>query len=153
MCAHVPSCFSCVQLFETLWTIACLPGSSVHGILQARALEWVAMPSSRDLPNPGIKLTSLMPPALAGGFSIDSTTWETPSILYMASLPNVCQSQPPIHPTPPLGIQMFFLYLSVSVSAWQIRSSVPFSKILNIYMDIGYMFFYFWLTSLSIEGF
>ena len=24
-----------------------LPGSSVHGILQARILEWVAMPSSR----------------------------------------------------------------------------------------------------------
>ena len=31
------------------------PGSSVNGILQARILEWVAMPSSRDLPNPGIK--------------------------------------------------------------------------------------------------
>ena len=29
-----------------------LPGSSVHGILQARILEWVAMPSSRGLPNP-----------------------------------------------------------------------------------------------------
>ena len=29
------------------------PGSSVHGILQARILEWVSMPSSRDLPNPG----------------------------------------------------------------------------------------------------
>ena len=25
------------------------------GILQARILEWVAMPSSRDLPNPGTK--------------------------------------------------------------------------------------------------
>ena len=25
------------------------PGSSVHGILQARTLEWVAMPSSRGL--------------------------------------------------------------------------------------------------------
>ena len=24
-----------------------LPGSSVHGVLQARILEWVAMPSSR----------------------------------------------------------------------------------------------------------
>ena len=24
------------------------PGSSVHGILQARTLEWVAMPSARD---------------------------------------------------------------------------------------------------------
>ena len=31
------------------------PGSSIHGILQARILEWVAMPSSRDLPDPGIK--------------------------------------------------------------------------------------------------
>ena len=25
------------------------PGSSVHGILQARILEWVAMSSSRDV--------------------------------------------------------------------------------------------------------
>ena len=29
------------------------PGSPVRGILQARILEWVAMPSPRDLPNPG----------------------------------------------------------------------------------------------------
>ena len=27
------------------WT---LPGSSVHGILQARMLEWIAVPSSRE---------------------------------------------------------------------------------------------------------
>ena len=32
-----------------------LPGSSVHGIFQARVLEWVAISFSRDLPNPGIK--------------------------------------------------------------------------------------------------
>ena len=31
------------------------PGSSVHGVLQARVLEWAAIPFSRDLPNPGIK--------------------------------------------------------------------------------------------------
>ena len=31
------------------------PGSSVHGILQARILEWVAIPFSRDLPNPEIE--------------------------------------------------------------------------------------------------
>ena len=30
------------------------PGSSVHGILQERIMEWVAMPSPRDLGNPGI---------------------------------------------------------------------------------------------------
>ena len=29
------------------------PGSSVHGIIQARILEWVAFPSPGDLPNPG----------------------------------------------------------------------------------------------------
>ena len=43
-CAYVLSCFSHVQLFGTLWTVAghmdCSPpGSSVHGILQARTLE------------------------------------------------------------------------------------------------------------------
>ena len=32
---------------------------TVHGILQARILEWVAFPFSRDLPNPGIKPRSL----------------------------------------------------------------------------------------------
>ena len=31
------------------------PGSSVHGILQARILEWVASPPPGDLPNPGIE--------------------------------------------------------------------------------------------------
>ena len=28
---------------------------TVHGILQARILEWVAFPFSRGLPNPGIE--------------------------------------------------------------------------------------------------
>ena len=45
-----------------------LPGSSILGILQARILQWVAMPSSGDLPDPGIEPTSLVSPALAGGF-------------------------------------------------------------------------------------
>ena len=40
------------------------PGSSVHGILQARMLEWVVTSFSRDLPNPGIKPRS---PALQAG--------------------------------------------------------------------------------------
>ena len=30
----------------------CLPGSSVHGILQARILEWVAIPFSRGSSQP-----------------------------------------------------------------------------------------------------
>ena len=48
--------FSCVTSFQ-LCPALCdpmdysLPGSSVHGILQARILEWVAMPSSKG-PSP-----------------------------------------------------------------------------------------------------
>ena len=38
--------FSHVCFFATLWTVA-QAGSSVHGILQARTLGWVAMPSTR----------------------------------------------------------------------------------------------------------
>ena len=34
------------------------PGSSVHRILQAGILEWVAIPFSRDLPDPGTELRS-----------------------------------------------------------------------------------------------
>ena len=53
------------------------PGSSVHGILQARILEWVAMLSSGDLSNPGIEPAShFMSPALAGGFFTTRITWE-----------------------------------------------------------------------------
>ena len=52
------------------------PDSSVHGILQARLLEWVAMPTSREYPNPGIELMSLMCLALAGRFFTTIRTWE-----------------------------------------------------------------------------
>ena len=31
------------------------PGSSVHGTLQAKVLEWVAMPSPRGSSDPGIE--------------------------------------------------------------------------------------------------
>ena len=46
--------------------VACSPpGSSVHGISQARILGWVPIPSAGDLPDPGIEPAS---PALAGRF-------------------------------------------------------------------------------------
>ena len=45
-----------------------LPGSCVHGIFQARILEWVAIHSPGNLPNPEIKLASPESPALAVEF-------------------------------------------------------------------------------------
>ena len=53
-----------------------LPGPSVHGILQARVLESVALPSSGDLPHSGIEPAS---PALAGRFFTSNATWEVPA--------------------------------------------------------------------------
>ena len=55
--------------------IACQAPLSM-GILQERILEWVAMPSSRGLPDPGIQCMSLMHPALAGGVFTTNITWE-----------------------------------------------------------------------------
>ena len=52
------------------------PGSSVHGILQARILEWIAISSPGDLPNPEIKPASLMSTALASRFFTTSTRVE-----------------------------------------------------------------------------
>ena len=50
-----------------------LPGSSVHGILQARLLELVVIPFSRGLPDSGIKTGSSPLPA-------DSLPSEPPGI-------------------------------------------------------------------------
>ena len=55
-----------------------LPGSPVHGIFQARILEWLPLPTPGDLPNPRIEPTSLVSPALAGGCFMTSTTWKVP---------------------------------------------------------------------------
>jgi len=60
------------------------PGSSVYGIFQARVLKQVAISFLRDLPNPRIKPTSLKTPALAGGFSTISATWEAKTFLILS---------------------------------------------------------------------
>ena len=54
VCVHA---HSVAQLCPALCDpMDCSPrGSSVHGILQARILEWVAISFSRDLPNPEIE--------------------------------------------------------------------------------------------------
>ena len=52
---------SCLTLCDPM--DCSLPGSSVHGILQARIMEWAAFPPPRDLPDSGIKPQS---PALQG---------------------------------------------------------------------------------------
>ena len=68
-------------------TVDCSPpGSSVHGILQARILEWVAIHFSRGSSLPKDELTSLMSPALAGVFFSTGATWEAIWVQILAPL-------------------------------------------------------------------
>ena len=53
MCVCTKSLQSCLTLCDPMDHSP--PGSSVHGILQAGILEWVATPSSRGFPDPGIE--------------------------------------------------------------------------------------------------
>ena len=71
------------------------PSSSVHGILQARILEWAALPPpTRDLSNPGIEPMSPALPILAGGFLTTEprgkplTVEGTPPHIYRSALPS-----------------------------------------------------------------
>ena len=65
--ACVLSCFSCVWLSVTLWTEAHHVPLSMEF---SRQEYWSRLPCPPpgDLPGPGIEPTSLMSPALAGGF-------------------------------------------------------------------------------------
>ena len=101
-------------------------GSSIHGILQTRIVEWVAMPSSRDLPNSGIKLASLMSPPLTGGFFTNSDTWEACNLKYIYGLKDN-------------NISMFMSsslfsvsWFSRRVSAWRIFSSKEMQDGFNV---------------------
>ena len=83
----IPSHFSCVQFFATLWTVAHQAPLSIGF---SRQEYWSGLPrlSLGDLPNPGIELASLMSPALAGGFFATSTIWKAPG--WPGSLHNYC---------------------------------------------------------------
>ena len=58
--AHLMYSYQVASVVSTFYNFkdCSRPGSSVCGIVQAKILEWVTTPSSRDLPDPGIKSMS-----------------------------------------------------------------------------------------------
>ena len=81
VCVCVLSCFSCVRLFVTLWTVAPQAPLSMEFFRQEYWSE-LPCPPPRDLPNPGIKPVSFMSPALAGILFTTGTTWKAPSHMW-----------------------------------------------------------------------
>ena len=67
------SCFSHVQFFVTLWTVARQASVSV-GFPRQEYWSGLSFPLPGHLPIPGIKAAALMSPAFAGGFFITITT-------------------------------------------------------------------------------
>ena len=100
-----------VQFFATLWTDCNPPGSSVHGIFQARILKWVAFSSSRGSSNPGIKLRS--------------STWQADSLL----------SEPPGNPLTIKGMRKFWVvmkFFHISITGVVAKCS-SLSKCVGLY--------------------
>ena len=77
-CVHVHTPTKSVRLCLTLCDpMDCsLPGSSVHGVFQARVLEWVAMPSSRGSSQPRGQTHISLCLCIAGKFFTTRVTWE-----------------------------------------------------------------------------
>ena len=71
VCMHAQLLQLCLTLCDSMDCSP--PGSFVHEILQARILEWVAIPPPGNLPGPEMEPMSLVPPALADSFFIIST--------------------------------------------------------------------------------
>ena len=78
-CAKSVTCAKLLQWYPTLCNPMdySLPNSSVHGISRQEYWSGLPFPSPGNFPHPGIELTFLMSPAVAGRFFATSTTWET----------------------------------------------------------------------------
>ena len=74
--------FSHVQLFATLWTVACQAPLPMGF---SRQEYWRGLPclSLGDFAEPEVEPMSLMSPALASGFFTTSSTWEVQSLFYL----------------------------------------------------------------------
>ena len=124
----VASCSVCAKLLQSCPTLCdpmdcSLPGSSVHGILQARIWSGLPGPSPGDLPDPVIEPVSLTPSAVAGRFFTTSTTWgaQPPMENYMYQ---VLSGESPLQVSP----QSFSEHPNSECGLKKYQADVPNSK-------------------------
>ena len=100
-CTHV-----LIQSYVTLcYPMECSPpGSSIHGIFQARILEQLAMTYSRRSPNLQIELTSLAAPVLMDGFFTTAPPWKLYNALNSIIFPSLQSG--------PIFCQFWFLFIA-----------------------------------------
>ena len=129
------SSFSHVQLCDP---VDCSPpDSSVHGILQARRLEWVAISSSRDLLDPGTEPVSLTSPALLSRFFITATA----AAKSLQSCPTLCDptdSSPPGSPVPGILQARTLEWVAISFSLSLVHLRSPSKDGIVVYLGCFY---------------
>ena len=128
---------SCPTLCDPMdWSI---PGSSIHGILQARVLEWVAIAFSRGSPQPRDQTQVFR---IAGRHFTIQATWEAPTYS-IHSINSVYMSIPIFRFIPPPSLpHTFVLYVRVSICfANKIVYTNLFFQITHICVNIQYLFF------------
>ena len=91
------------------------PGSSVHGILQARILEWVAMPSSRGSSQPRHQ----------AHVSYHLLHWQ------VGSLSLAPPGKPSLPLVPPLYIIIIYVYNCIMVKYWSFPIFILMNKVKN----------------------
>ena len=118
MCVCVLSHFSSVWLFVIL--IDCRPpGSSIMGFSRKGCWSGLPCPPPGDLPDPGIKLASLMSPTLARGFFTTNTTYACVHAKLLQLFPTLCHPMDYIHKT----ISFFFFFFSMLCGMWNLSYS------------------------------
>ena len=87
-CKHAKSVQLCLTLCDT--GDCGPPGSSIHGILYTKMLQWVALSSSRDLlgdlPDPGLNLHLLISLHWQVGLFTTNATWEALNAQYSLAI-------------------------------------------------------------------
>ena len=133
--------FSHVQLFATLWTVAHQAPLSM-GFSSQEYWSGLPFPSPGDLPDSGIRPTSLRSPELAGGFLTTSTTWEAETLILFyilwASLVTQMVKNPPamqeawVNNVLLPSVAIFYLQVSQSYLKYASKHSQLESTLFNI---------------------
>ena len=138
----------CAKLFQFCLTLCnpmdCSPpGSSVHGILQARTLEWVAMPFSRGSSPPRSQTHVSW---LAGRSFTATATWEV-HFAYSSVYVSIsgCQLIPP--PVTPVTINLSSTSVTLFLFCKQVHLYRFFSD--STFKEYHVIFVFVWLTSRS----
>ena len=121
----------CLTLCNTM--DCSLPGSSVHGITQARILEWVAISSSRESSQPRDQTCISHISCITGGFFTHWSTWEAQPEIWRIQIKGtgLCHLGTPDLTTSVWQPGTLLLHLLVILPSLKLETAVPFLWVLQ----------------------